>query len=254
MRRHFVAWLCWCLIANTAIGEEWGTLKGKLTCNGNPPVRGPIVNRFGLNVPNQSFLVGPKGGLANMVVWLLTKDAAVHPDFLKSRKEDATLNFKGDVFEPRVLPMLVGQNLKVKNLGPDWQLVNIGFVTNPPISRLVKNTEEFRATMDVAETKPEKVFLGAEPKTVAWLLVCPNPYFAVSDAEGKFEIKNLPAGVPLEFNVWHEHANGINRIERAKVNGENANWPKGRFKVELKPQENDLGEITLDVNQFPSAL
>ena len=39
---------------------------------------------------------------------------------------------------------------------------------------------------------------------VAYMLPRENGYFAVTDAEGRFEIANLPAGEPLEFQVWHE--------------------------------------------------
>ena len=44
----------------------------------------------------------------------------------------------------------------------------------------------------------------------ARLVVRPNPYFAVSDAKGNFEIKDLPAG-ELEFQVWHEHCGYVQK-------------------------------------------
>jgi hypothetical protein len=73
-----------------------------------------------------------------------------------------------------------------------------------------------------------------------YLVVPPTPYAAVSDKDGKFEIKNLPAGTQLEFQVWHE---GKGYVQKALVNGKDAGWAKGRFKMTIKPGDNDLGDI-----------
>ena len=71
--------------------------------------------------------------------------------------------------------------------------------------------------------------------------------FAVSDKDGKFEIKNLPAGKELEFQVWQEKAGNV---EKASIGGKDAGWKRGRFKMMIKPGTNDLGEIKLDPAQF----
>ena len=42
----------------------------------------------------------------------------------------------------------------------------------------------------------------------AYLLPRKNGYFAVTAADGSFEIPNVPAGEKLEFQVWHESAAG----------------------------------------------
>ena len=36
------------------------------------------------------------------------------------------------------------------------------------------------------------------------MLVRPNPFFAVSDLNGEFEVAHLPAGIDMEFRVSHE--------------------------------------------------
>ena len=38
----------------------------------------------------------------------------------------------------------------------------------------------------------------------AYLFPYENGYVAVTEADGSFEIANLPAGEELEFQVWHE--------------------------------------------------
>lgn len=250
MRLHSVVacgWLGLCFITGIAFGQEWGTLKGRFSCSEKPPARAKLVNRFGLAVPDVRFIVGPDSGIANIVVWLRTKDVPVSPAFRDSNQTAATLNCKGDVFEPHVLVLQVQQKLQLKNTGPDTQTVSIDLVMNKPLLQILRGFKEFSAIMDVAEAKPEKVTVAIDPTMSAWLLVSPNPYFAVSDTEGNFEIKNLPAGVPLEFVVWHEIP-GL--ITGANLDGEATTWPNGRFKIELKPGENDLGKITLGLQQF----
>jgi hypothetical protein len=37
----------------------------------------------------------------------------------------------------------------------------------------------------------------------AWIAVMDTPYFALTDAQGRFEIKNVPAGT-YTLAAWHE--------------------------------------------------
>ena len=66
----------------------------------------------------------------------------------------------------------------------------------------------------------------------------PDPYFAISDASGRFEIHNLPAG-DLELQAWQETAGGL------AVSRSDLNWTdKGRFQVSLKNGEDkDLKDL-----------
>ena len=75
------------------------------------------------------------------------------------------------------------------------------------------------------------------------LIVRANPYFAVSQKDGTFEIKNLPAG-DIEFVVYHEKSG---YVTDAEVKGEKVNWPKGVMKVTIEAgdEPTDLGEIKL---------
>jgi hypothetical protein len=68
---------------------------------------------------------------------------------------------------------------------------------------------------------------------LGYVLPRDNPYAAVSGDDGSFEIKNLPAGT-WEFQVWQEAAGNL----AAKPE-----WKKGKFKLQIKPGDNDLGVI-----------
>ena len=64
---------------------------------------------------------------------------------------------------------------------------------------------------------------------------------AASNANGEFVIENLPAGKPLEFQLWHEAKGNLKSltVKGAKVD------TKGRMKITIKPGVNDLGTIKI---------
>ncbi len=64
---------------------------------------------------------------------------------------------------------------------------------------------------DQAEFIPTPVNCDLHPHMKAYWLIMDHPYMAVTDAEGKFKIENLPAG-KYDFTVWHER---VGYIEKA---------------------------------------
>jgi hypothetical protein len=80
-----------------------------------------------------------------------------------------------------------------------------------------------------------------------WVLVRPNPFFAISSEDGTFEIKGLPAGQDLEFQVWQEKAGFVTAV---KLKDKATTWERGRFKQKLKAGDNDLGEVKLAERNF----
>jgi hypothetical protein len=84
------------------------------------------------------------------------------------------------------------------------------------------------------EATPAVLRDNLHPWPKAWVLPLKHPYCAVSDKNGYFKIENLPPG-QWEFQVWHELTGNLQKND----------WPKGRFTMEIKPGENDLGEIKL---------
>ena len=81
------------------------------------------------------------------------------------------------------------------------------------------------------------------------ILVRPDPYFAITDDSGKFEIRNLPAG-ELEFQAWHESVGGLG------LNQPDLKWDfKGRFTITLKNgEEKDLKDISVPAAAVPRPL
>ncbi len=87
---------------------------------------------------------------------------------------------------------------------------------------------------------------------VGYLLPRENAYFAVSAADGSFEIANLPAGEQLDVQVWHESAAGpggalVVTTPEAKALG----WTnKGRLTITLQPDEVKEIQVTVPASAF----
>ena len=80
-----------------------------------------------------------------------------------------------------------------------------------------------------------------------YVLVKEHPYMAVSTDDGSFIIENLPAGVPIEFQVWHETAGYVTEINKG---GSPTEWSRGRFELTLTEGETDLGQVLVDPENF----
>jgi hypothetical protein len=89
------------------------------------------------------------------------------------------------------------------------------------------------------EGLPVQVGCNIHPWMGAWLVVRKDPYAAITDADGKFTIKDLPAGKELEFGLWQESSG---YLKNAAYKGGKAD-ARGRFKIKIKPGSNDLGDI-----------
>ncbi len=81
------------------------------------------------------------------------------------------------------------------------------------VHALPKNSPQFNLGMPVKNMKLKKSFAKAEtmvkikcevhPWMGAWAGVLDHPFYAVSGADGKFQIKDLPAG-EYTIEAWHE--------------------------------------------------
>ncbi len=241
-------------LAGTAAAEEWGTLSGRFVYDGKAPSPQPLsitkdqeVCAKAPTLVDESLKVDDKGGLANVVIWVRSKDVKVNPEYEKTAHDKAVLDNHHCHFEPHVLGMRDTQPLEIKNSDPMGHNTNLALVANAPFNVIIPANSSSDKKIDNPELGPATVTCNIHPWMKAYVLVRPNPYFAISDKDGKFEIKELPAGKEFEFQVWQEKAGNI---EKANVAGKEKDWKRGRFKMMIKPGANDMGEIKLEPSQF----
>jgi nitrous oxide reductase accessory protein NosL len=148
----------------------------------------------------QYFLVGDDGGLQNVFVYV--KDGLGNYVF-DTPNEAVLLDQQGCRYIPHVFGVRVGQPLEILNSDPTLHnvhaqpKVNKEFNTGQPIQGM-KHT--------VAFTHPE-VMIPFKCDVHGWMNayagVVDHPYFAVSDNNGRFQIRTLPPG-SYTIEAWHE--------------------------------------------------
>jgi hypothetical protein len=150
-----------------------------------------------------------------------------------------------------MLGATVGQSIDIKNSDPTGHNTNlIGTGFNPSIpagSTLVYKVQKEAAV-------PIKVVCSIHPWMLAHMLMRENGYYAITDADGKFEIANVPAGESLEFQVWHESgAAASNGLVGQSPDAADLKWNnRGRISVTLQPDEVKEVKIIVPPSAFRS--
>jgi len=68
----------------------------------------------------------------------------------------------------------------------------------------------------------------------AYWLVLDHPYSAITQADGTFEIKDLPVGTH-QFRVWHERVGYLERSLKVKIkDGQTTQLDPMEYKIEAK--------------------
>ena len=105
---------------------------------------------------------------------------------------------------PQILAIQTGQKIVVKNSDSCIHNVHVvPAVAGNPESNQVQMSGG--PDLDYTFSKPEmfmKFKCDVHPWMFAWVSVFDSPYFAISDKEGKFVIKNVPPG---KYTVEADH-------------------------------------------------
>jgi plastocyanin len=138
------------------------------------------------------YVVGSKGEFADVVVSL----KGVTGKSTGANAPAAVMDQKGCVYTPSILAVQTGQKIIVKN--SDTCIHNVH--TKPTVDGNQEfNDVQMPGGADLTYTFPKpEMFLkfqcDVHPWMFAWVSVIDSPYFAVSDKDGKFTIKNVPPG------------------------------------------------------------
>jgi len=193
-------------VAQSAVAQS-GTIKGHVRLTGklpgNPIIRmgmDPMCSKMnaGKRVIQQYFVATIDGSLANVFVRL---KGNVPQTPIPS--QPVVIDQQACVYTPRVVGARVGQTVQVKN--SDMLLHNVdassgknnGFNVAQPRAGLVY---EFKP-------KNEEIMLHLKCDVHNWMNayvgIVTNPYFAVSNTMGTFEIGRVPPGTYM-LEAWHE--------------------------------------------------
>jgi len=191
-----------------------GVVRGTVTFAGTAPEMAEIAN-----VPchdgapplkEETVVVDPATkGLANVVVYLkgvrasegVTTDKTPPPPVLDQVHCRYT---------PHVVAVEAGRPLVVRSSDDAMHNVHYAPAGNPAANFGMTGPGQEKT---VTFAKPElavRVKCDVHPWMTAYVAVMGNPWFAVTDAHGKFEVSHLPAGT-YTLAAWHERYGEVTR-------------------------------------------
>ncbi len=234
--------------AEVVAGTGWGSLKGLFVLDGAVPAvknlstggkDGQVCDQQ--PIPDEGLVIDAASkGIKNIVVFA-RKVSRVHESYEATADQEVVFDQKFCVFLSHVMPIRTTQPMRIVNSDPIGHNTNISPPLEAGFNQSIAGGDSAIYQFKRAQNEPVPVACNIHPWMKAFVIPRTDPYVAVTDASGAFEISNLPAGEELEFQVWHERATtGL----AAK-----ADWAKGRFKLKLEPdQVVDLGTIAVAAN------
>ncbi len=138
--------------------------------------------------------------------WVSRNEAIVYVDQVPGTfappKENPFMGQKGLVFKPHVMGVVKGSTVDFTN---DDNVAHN--VSSPHGSAKVFNLGLYGAgvtkTVTFDNLGEVPLLCSVHPEMSAFILVLQNPYFAVTDKAGNFEIKDVPPG-SYQLKVWNE--------------------------------------------------
>jgi hypothetical protein len=231
-----------------AADDTWATVKGQVVFAGKQvpvPEKAKVGNDAAFCLKNgdifdEKWVVNPKNnGVRNVFVWLKPdsddKSARlpVHPDLKAPPKEPVVIDQPCCTFIPHVVALRVGQGLLVKNSAKIVHNFDYQGFRNPGDNSTIQPGQQKLIENLKAENLPLTAKCGIHGWMSARVGVFDHPYFAVTDGNGIFEIKQAPAG-KLRLMVYHEQV-GFRGGEEGR---------KGEV-ITLDAKGTDLGKVDL---------
>ncbi len=200
--------------APVAAAEGWGTIKGRVVFEGTVPAVKILVPKGGekdtkdvaicakAEIDSERLVVNATNkGVRNVLVYI-PKPTQVNPEAASAAKV-APVEFdqKNCRFVPHVLAAMKGATVTIKSSDA------VGHNTNSSLNNnkfnLPTQPNSSMPWLLRQADKPGRIVCDIHNWMEAYWLILDNPYFAVTDADGNFEIKNAPAG-DQKVVVWAE--------------------------------------------------
>ncbi|CAN5294001.1 hypothetical protein BH10PLA2_BH10PLA2_11080 [soil metagenome] len=213
------------------------TLTGKVIFDGKPPERKHQADRMKGHRDSPKcndgdsrdplWIVDKNGGVANVVIWLKPANGKffVPPRLRQIGDEKVIMDQPHCAFEPHVVAFQPsyfdpvakkqqqsGQILEIRNSAQMNHNVSWhgNRLLNPGMNWILK--PKGHTVVEAMPCKYEETgkadLLSISCDIHKWMTakaaVFDHPYFAVTNAKGEFEIKDIPANTELTLAIWHE--------------------------------------------------
>lgn len=187
-----------------------GEIQGRVVLVGDMPAAKKIpitIDQYvcGTEQMMGDLIVSAAREVRNVVVWLENPPAGAPSAPLAAV---TPMDQKECVFVPRVA--VVPASGTVQFLNSDRLLHNLHSVSRENAS--FNRTQPKDRTIPITFAKPEIVRIDCDLHSWmrGWVVVAPHPFYALTDAQGRFKLDNLPPG-QYTVRVWHERLGEASR-------------------------------------------
>jgi hypothetical protein len=212
--------------------EPWGTIKGRVVWDEK---KLPEPKEITITKDIKALTACLKDGKLFAEEWVVNKDdrgvrwvfvwlapnpaengakptpLPVHPDFKEIKDKEVVIDVSCCWFEPHAVALRKGQTLIANNSSTVAHNYNLNGPPEGSGANILLPPGKKRELGDLTPTRmPYQLSCNIHPWMKAWVRVFDHPYFAVTNASGKFEIKNAPAG-DFRLYVWHEETGWLNK-------------------------------------------
>jgi hypothetical protein len=236
--------------------DTWATVKGQVVY----PAAKPVPERKKLDITqdkahclskgdilDETLNVNPKNkGIKNVVIWLRPDNTdpkgsaiprdKIHPDDAKRKPAEVIIDQPCCMFVKRVTVARVGDTIVVKNPAPVAHNFFWTSGNNGEFNVTIPKESDWKMPQALgAETAPIQYKCTIHPWMSGYVRIYDHPYFAVTDENGSFELKNAPAG-KWRLMVWQEKVGFLGGAA-------------GRFgtPIEIKGPATELKPIEFDI-------
>jgi hypothetical protein len=239
---------------SSAADEKLATIKGQVVL----PASTAIPKRTALKVTqdkdhclskgdllDESVIVNPQSrGIKNVVVFLRPDSTNPKAEFSKEqiyagdaqrKPAEVVIDQPCCMFINRITVARVGDTIVVKNSAPVAHNFFWDSSDNSSYNITVPKMETWKMPQPLKKENPPIQFkCTIHGWMTGYVRVFDHPYFAVTDENGNFDIKNVPPG---KYRIVYWHENGLR------------GGAKGRFgdQIEVKAPVTDLKKVDFDV-------
>ena len=243
------------LLTASSVRADWATLKGQfLYGNDDAKLPAPKKIRPDKDVEacgkhelfDESLVINSHNrGIANVLIWAY-KPKAIHGGYKATENATIKIDNAGCRFKPHAVAVRSSQTFQVGNSDPVSHNALIHFLKNGSMNPIIPPGGSVEKEFSKTETFPLKLQCSIHNWMQAIVLVQDHPYMAITDEDGKFELKDLPAG-KVTLKLWHERKGYIKTMT---VDTKAAVVKKGRFQIELRPGETATHRFVLQPKAF----
>jgi hypothetical protein len=173
--------------------ENGGTIKGKVVYNGQVPTRTILPTKdqevCGEMREEPEVTVGSDGGVQDSVVYL---DGVEQGKAWPAEAQEPFLDNKECRFQPTVQAIPAGK-LGVHNSDPMLHNTH-GFYGRRTAFNIALPNQGQTIDVDLERSGQVRIECDAHGWMLGWVYVVDNPYYAVTGADGTFEIAEVPPG------------------------------------------------------------